>query len=201
VNTTVVAVVGSPGDDLLARAHGANVRVLASGMVEGAESLPRVAAARQEARRTAATYLLHDADPLGWVGDAWVRRFDGEGAAGELEVAVAETLARWRARTLDLPDYYLVVDPEDLSRTRRHWFLGVLGSAGPVRVAAVRADRPLTDGLAHLRTGPWWPPLDEVLAGIDRLVPDRAGVLPGSGVAADGDHGVGLIGPADKQIG
>jgi hypothetical protein len=34
------------------------------------------------------------------------------GPTGELEVAVAETLQRWRARAIELPDYDLVLNPE-----------------------------------------------------------------------------------------
>jgi hypothetical protein len=130
-----------------------------------------------EARRTTRPYLMHDADPLAWVADAWARRFDGHGAAGELEVAVAETLARWRARSLDLPDYYLIVDPEGFSPTLRHWFLGVLSSAAPTRVIAARPETMLVDYVAELRPGPWWPDLDQILAHLDRVVPDQAGRL------------------------
>jgi hypothetical protein len=36
-------------------------------------------------------YLVHDADPLALVADAWVRRYDQQGPAGELEVAVRDT--------------------------------------------------------------------------------------------------------------
>jgi hypothetical protein len=177
VNTTVVAVVAPPESDALSAVHGANVRVVRPhAAADGTESLQRAMTVWQEARGTAATYLVHDADPLGWVGNAWVRQFDGEGAAGELEVAVAETVARWRAGTLDLPDYYVVVDAEDLTPTRRHWFIGVLGSAAPARVVATRADHLLTDDLGRLRTGPWWPGLDEVLADIGEVVPDKVGL-------------------------
>ena len=171
--TTVVAVV-APDDALpLAHVRASNVRVLPSGG-EGS-TVDRAVTACEEARRTSVPYLVHDADPLGWVADAWGRFFDGEGVAGELEVAVSETLARWRARSLDLPDYYLVVDPERLTATRRHWFLGVLGSAAPVRVVPSRPSQPLVDHLPDLRPGPWWPDLDRLLNGVDRMVPDQAG--------------------------
>ena len=114
VNTTVIAVVAPPAagtgdagplDDVRAT----NVRVLR--IDADAPALERAASAYEQARRTRTPYLLHDADPLAWVADAWAQRFEGPNVAGALEVAVAETLARWRARSLDLPDYYLVVDP------------------------------------------------------------------------------------------
>ena len=177
VHTTVVAVVAGEDAAPLSSVRAANVRVLPP--EEGAPAVERATRAWEQARRTNVPYLLHDADPLGWVADAWARYFDGLGAVGELEVAVSETLARWRARSLDLPDYYLVVDPEELPPTRRHWFLGVLGSAAPSRVVTSHPSQPLVDRLADLRPGPWWPDLDRLLAGIERVIPDRTG-LPGA---------------------
>lgn len=175
VNTTVVAVVAAGDDDPLDGVQATNVRALQTDA--DAPALDRAVAACERARSTASPYLLHDADPLAAVADAWARRFEGRGAMGDLEVAVAETLARWRVRSLDLPDYYLVVDPEALSPTLRHWYLGVLGSAAPARVVASRPDTPLVEHLGSLVAGPWWPALDRLLDGIDRVVPDQAGRL------------------------
>jgi hypothetical protein len=182
VNTTVIAVVAPADATPLDAVRAANVRVLRS--EPDTPALERATLAWEQARRTTAPYLLHDADPLAWVADAWARRFDGQGAVGELEVAVAETLARWRARSLDLPDYYLVVGPEGFSPTLRHWFLGVLGSAAPTRVVTTRPSIPVVDHLGDLRPGPWWPELDRVLADIDRVVPDQAGTLAPTGSRA-----------------
>lgn len=179
VNTTVVAVVGPDPDDApLADVRAANVRVVRGDA--DAPALEKASRVWEQARRTTAPYLLHDADPLAWVADAWVRRFEGQGAVGELEVAVAETLARWKGRSLDLPDYYLVVDVERLGATLRHWFLGVLGSAAPTRVVVARQAMPVVDHLVELRPGRWWPRLDQILAGLDRVVPDQAGKLTDS---------------------
>lgn len=176
VHTTVIAVVASgDGDAPLRDVRAANVRVM---RVEGdAPPLEKASQVWELARRTTAPYLVHDADPLAWVADAWVRRFEGEGAVGELEVAVSETLARWRARSLDLPDYYLIVDAEGLGATLRHWYLGVLGSAAPTRVVFGRRARPVLDHLADLRPGRWWPDLDRILDDVDRFVPDQAGLV------------------------
>jgi hypothetical protein len=177
VNTTVVAVVAPAAGDVspLGQVRAANVRVLRPDTE--APALDRAVVAWEQARRTSTPYLLHDADPLAWVADAWSRRFQEQGSAGELEVAVAETLARWRARSLDLPDYYLLADPEGLSPILRHWFLGLLGSAAPSRVVTSRAGASVVDPLADLRPGPWWPGLDRVLAGIDRVLPEQLGPM------------------------
>jgi hypothetical protein len=175
VNTTVVAVVAPTTGDAspLDHVRAANVRVLRPDTDVAA--LDRAVVAWEQARRTSAPYLLHDADPLAWVADAWARRFQEQGSAGDLEVAVTETLARWRARSLDLPDYYLLADPEGLSPIIRHWFLGLLGSAAPSRVVTSRAGASVVDRLADLHTGPWWPDLDRLLAGIDRILPEQFG--------------------------
>jgi len=64
----------------------------------------------------------------------------GEGAtAGELEVAIRETVGRWRARAIELPDYYLLLDPGSWTATRRHWYLGLLHRAAPTRSDAYLA--------------------------------------------------------------
>jgi hypothetical protein len=181
--TTVIAVVAPAGSTPLDGVRATNVRVLrpeAEHVGAGTEprdraSLDRAVEACGEARRTAAPYLLHDADPLAWVAGAWTRYFEATGVTGDLEVAVAETLARWRARALDLPDYYVVVSPEGLAPTLRHWYLGVLAGAAPARVVALAPSEPITDRLPTLGTGPWWPGLDRLLDGVERVVPDRAG--------------------------
>jgi hypothetical protein len=188
VNTTVVAVVAPDDEKPLDGVRGANVRTIES--EPDAPPLDRAVAAYERAKATRAPYLLHDADPLGVCdADAWARRFEGKGPAGELEVAVAETLARWRARSLDLPDYYVVVDPEALSPTLRHWYLGVLGSAAPARVVPGQPSTPVADQLGTLRPGPWWPELDRLLDGIDKVVPDQAGPITAASTA-----------PLDKHI-
>jgi hypothetical protein len=188
VNTTVVAVVApeSVEPDPLDGVRGANVRVVRP--EPGAPALDRAVAAWDEARRTGSPFLVHDADPLAWVATAWAERFDGTGVAGDLEVAVAETQARWRARSLDLPDYYLVVEPEALPPVIRHWYLGVLNANSPARVVTGGRDTPVVDQLARLRAGRWWPDLDRILAGIDRIVPDLAGTpgRTGQPVPVDG---------------
>ena len=107
--------------------------------------------------------------------NAWVRRFDGDGPIGELEVVVSDTLARWRAGSIELPDYYLVLDAETWTPTRRHWYLGVLHAAAPARVVPVANADAAAAALARLTPGRWWPDLDDLLHDIDRVVPDQVG--------------------------
>ena len=59
---------------------------------------------------------MHDADPLAAAADAWVRRFTAQGPVGELEVVVTDTLVRWHAGSSELPDYYLLLDPNGGTR-------------------------------------------------------------------------------------
>jgi hypothetical protein len=173
--TTVVCVVGDGARAAVEALRGrANVRVV---VPEGeAVAADRAGEAWRLAAGTSVPYLVHDADPLAAVADAWVRRFDEAGAIGELEVAVADLVARWRARTVGLPDYYLVRDAESLSPTRRHWYLGYLHGAAPARVVPARGPASaLADGLGRLPTGRWWPDVDRLLEGVELVVPDRAG--------------------------
>jgi hypothetical protein len=175
VNTTVVVVVDGEADADLDGFRAANVRVLHP--EPGAPVLDRAVEAWGEVRRTSTRYVVHDADPLAWVAGAWTRRFDGQGPIGELEVAIAETLARWRAGSIDLPDYYLLVEPEDLDVARRHWFIGVLGAASPARVIPARNTGVLVDRLGELPPGRWWPPLDRLVGDLERTLPEQAGLI------------------------
>lgn len=132
--------------------------------------------------RAVATYVVHDADPLAEVGRAWADFFDGAAPTGGLEVAIEEALAALRAERLLLPDYYVVLDPDDLPVTRRHWWLGVLAGAAPARVVPAPASAAaVADVLGRLAAGRWWPAdLDGWLRGLPKVVPDRAGLAAGS---------------------
>lgn len=119
------------------------------------------------------TYLLDDDDPLAAVADAWVRLFEESGPIGELEVALADTVARWRAGSVELPDYYLVTGVDELTPTRRHWYFGVLHESAPRRVVPVDPSAHAVLGaLESLAPGPWWPPLDRLLDGIEHRAPE-----------------------------
>ena len=173
-STTVVAVVGDGARACVARlARGANV--VSAVPDPNDPPLDRAVAAWSEATRVHSPYFVHDADPLDATADAWVRRFESEGPVGELEVVVQDTLARWRAGSVELPDYYLVLDAESWGPTRRHWYLGVLHKAAPARVVPVAKADAAEAALPHLGAGRWWPDLDQLLADIDRVVPDQVG--------------------------
>jgi hypothetical protein len=179
-STTVVVLLGHDTDRVLQLLEGAaNVRVLR--LEDHLSPLDRAVAATSEAASAHIPYLVHDADPLAMVADAWVRYFDEAGPRGELEVAVSETVARSRIGTLELPDYYLVLDPERLDATRRHFWLGLLYREAQARVVPVESNpADVLVKLGALTPGRWWSPLDALLAGIETEVPDQIGVNPPS---------------------
>ena len=129
VNTTVVALVNA-ADATLDRVAASNVAVHRSDAETS--DLERAQAAWSAAHGAGRRYFVHRADPLAAVAAAWAREFDGPRVAGELEIARTETLTRWRAGSIALPDFYLIEAPDELPATERHWFLGVLaGRAMP----------------------------------------------------------------------
>lgn len=178
--TTVVAVVGDDAEACLrALADAANVATVAV-PTEPPPDDPwtRAQEAWRRTVRSKARFTVHAVDPLAEVGEAWAAGFDSAaaptGARGRLEVAVAGTLARWRADTIGLPDYYLVLSPDDLPVERRHWYLGVLHRAAPHRVVPVAAEREaVLAAIARLPAGRWWPELPQLLSGLDHELPDR----------------------------
>jgi hypothetical protein len=167
-SATVVCVVGDVDVATLARA---NVSTLSPPKDLG--PLERAMQATDTAGGAHAPYFVHDADPLVLVADAWVRLFEGSGPIGEVEVAVAETLARVRVQTVELPDYYVVVDADAMTPTRRHWYFGVLHDAVPMRVVPAPADaHQIVDALDHLAATRWWPPVPQLLDRIEHRAPD-----------------------------
>ena len=170
--TTVVAVIGEHAADCVHRL-GRATNVVPVSVDADDPPLDRAVATWSAAVRSHSPYLVHDADPLAAVADAWVRHYDELAPIGELEVAVAETRARWRVGSIELPDYYLVLDAEAWSPTRRHWYLGVLHRAAPARVVPVPDPDAGARTLPRLGAGAWWPDLDDLLEGIERVVPDQ----------------------------
>jgi hypothetical protein len=58
----------------------------------------------------------------------------------------------------------------------RHFVLGWLAAAAPVRVTPVAGTAAaVTRTLPALASGRWWPEPARLLDGLDRVVPDRAG--------------------------
>jgi hypothetical protein len=175
ISTTVVALIG-PDASYRTRQVGEATNVLAM-VPDGEQPLERAAAAWAGAVSTSRTYFVHDADPLKAVAADWAAMYDGKGKRGDLETSIAEAVARWRSRTIELPDYYLVLDAESLPDTMRHWYLGVLRAAAPARVVPVDATA-VERALSHLPAGRWWPDLPDLLNGIDRVVPDAVAPAP-----------------------
>jgi hypothetical protein len=100
----------------------------------------------------------------------------GPGSAASFEEQAADTLAAWRGKQFELPDYYLVVAGAEEADTGPDLYLGPLRAARPRRVTvAGTADRSadpaaaptmatsLLDTLRSLEHGPWWPPLDDLI--------------------------------------
>jgi hypothetical protein len=179
----VIAVVGDAAADCVARL-GLAANVVPVSVETDDPPLDRAVATWSEAARGHSPYLVHDADPLAAVADAWVRHYDEQGPIGELELAVAETLARWRVGSIELPDYYLVLDAESWGATRRHWYLGVLHTAAPARVLPVPDPDAAARTLPRLGAGAWWGDLEDLLDGLDRVVPDQLSSTGSAGMSA-----------------
>ncbi|MEV5500785.1 hypothetical protein AB0M50_35860 [Nonomuraea fuscirosea] len=176
LTSTVVVVAGDGAGDVVAGLDGLhNVRAIPRGERGPAE-------VTELAGRSAATYVVHDADPLAGVAAAWTGFFDGTEPVGGLEVAIEAALGELRADRLTLPDYYLVLDPDGMPETWRHWWLGVLAGAAPVRVVPVPASSSaVAQELGRLMAGRWWPAdLETWLRALPRVLPDRAGLPTGS---------------------
>ena len=193
-SSTVVALVGDVSENLLAgvgRSGNVSVARSAAETADGSassgsgqpSSVPSTATApggwepgaraMRDAARRRSMYVIVPDDPLAAVAVAWSRMWDLSAApagAADFEHAAATTLAAWRARQFELPDYYLVVSPPHLQTSGADFYLGPLRSARPRRVGvAGSADAPgqaslVLDGLRALKHGPWWPPLDELVA-------------------------------------
>ena len=73
-------------------------------------------------------YVVHDHDPLGHVANAWVEFFDDQSTYGVLELEIDRALDAAERHAISVPDYYVVLQPENLPVTWRHWWLGVLAA-------------------------------------------------------------------------
>lgn len=130
---------------------------------------------------SAAPYLVHDHDPLGHVAAAWVEFFDDQSTYGVLELEIERALDAAVRHDFSVPDYYVVIHPEVLPVTWKHWWLGVLSSASPSRVIPwPSADDSLAELLRRLPTARAWPEVDSWLPKVRGAIPDRVG-LPGAG--------------------
>ncbi|WP_375385040.1 hypothetical protein [uncultured Microbacterium sp.] len=172
---TVVAVVGAASGDAMATLDG----------IPGIETLslrgtdPAVAARRIAAAGT--TWIIHDADPLEHVAAAWVELYEERATLGTLELEVETALAQFESGDAIMPDYYIVLDPDQVQSTWRHWWCGALGHRAPRRVLPAHA--PTTSRDAALRTlltvlpsSRPWPEPSSWLPGLPFDIPDRVGL-------------------------
>ncbi len=172
---TVVAVVGTASDDALATLDGLpGVEALA---LHGSD--PGVASRRIAAAGT--PWVVHDADPLEHVAAAWIELYEERATLGTLELEVETALARFEAGDAIMPDYYIVLDPEEAEGTWRHWWCGALGYRAPRRILPAPApstprDRAFRRLLAGLPSSQPWPDPASWLPGLAFEIPDRVGL-------------------------
>lgn len=172
---TIVAVVGEASDDALATLDG----------LRGVETLslrdsePALAARRIAAAGT--PWVVHDADPLEHVAAAWVELYEERSTLGTLEIEVENALAQFDAGSALMPDYYIVLEPEDVPDTWRHWWCGALGHLSPRRVLPAHApaapdDAAIRRMLTSLPFSRPWPEPSTWLRGLPFDIPDRVGL-------------------------
>lgn len=178
--STEVVLVGRVAADAFERLDSLpNVRAARIADEAGAtdDRAPAAARARSFTAAAHSAYAVHDVDPLHEVGRAWVAYFDERAPLGTLEVAVEDLIARLRRDAATLPDYFVVVEPESLPVTERHWWLGAVSAAAPSRVVPAPASASaIASVLASLPAGRWWPDDNSTwLRGLASVVPDRVG--------------------------
>jgi hypothetical protein len=120
-------------------------------------------------------YLAHNRDPLAHVAAAWVEFFDDQATLGTLDLEVDRVLAAFRRQDVAMPDYYVVTEPESLSPTWQHWWLGVLPQAAPTRVIpwGEATTGSLGRALRNLPASRPWPNTDHWLHEVARTIPAR----------------------------
>lgn len=174
---TVVALVGSDSEPLLSGlADVPAVRALSLREAEPAAATRAVASAD-------CPYVVHDADPLEHVAAAWVELYEEKATLGTLEVEVETLLGLFAAGDAVMPDYYVVVGPESIEGTWRHWWLGALAHRAPSRVLPVEASgAALRARLRALPSSRPWPD-PAWLRRVHFDIPDRVGLRDQSGAA------------------
>jgi hypothetical protein len=145
--------------------------------------LAAAAEALRRAGRATSPYALVTADPLAAVADGWQGMWDLTQPQGpaRFEQEASAALAAWRAGRFELPDYYLVTmaeaDGRPPDQLEQNFYLGPLRAARPHRVAFVPATEPaeqaagVLQALGSFRHGPWWPPLDDLIAAARTFYP------------------------------
>ena len=168
--STSLTVIGDGAPALIgALEHLPNVRIAEFGEVDDDYADRWIA-------RTQAPYVVHDHDPLRHVASAWVEFFDDLATLDTLDLEVDRVLAKLGSDSTSMPDYYVILDPESLAPTWKHWWLGVLPEAAPTRVIPwSNQSGSFVRMLRRLPTGRPWPEPRTWLRGVARAVPDRVG--------------------------
>jgi hypothetical protein len=172
---TVIAIVGDAAEDALATLEGLpGVETLALH-----DSEPAIAGRRIVAAST--PWIVHDADPLGHVAAAWIELYEERATLGALEAEVDAALAQFAAGTALMPDYYIVLEPEDAPDVWRHWWCGALGRHAPQRVLPAHAPATPKDAgirrlIRRLPSSRPWPDPAAWLPDLPFATPDRVGL-------------------------
>lgn len=172
-SATIVTVIGTESDtDDVLRSLGElrNVHTMTLKSSDAVVASRRIAA-------SPSPYVLHDADPLEHVASAWVEFFDDQATLGALELEVSTAVSELSTGRRVMPDYYVVLEPESIQGTWRHWWLGALASAAPTRVLPVAASgNAVRQLLRRLPTGRPWPEPARWLPSLQYDIPDRVGL-------------------------
>jgi hypothetical protein len=179
---------------------------------DDADGVEAAVAALRRAAGISAPYVLVAADPLAAVAAEWSAMWDLSSeprGSDRFELRVGEALAAWRANQFELPDYYLVLTertspaetrsakarpaaattPAPPDENRPDFYLGPLRSVRPHRVAVAAAAEPaaqtaaLLSELSSLRTGRWWPSLEDIFRTARGFYPGALAESPDAGHA------------------
>jgi hypothetical protein len=198
--STVVVLAGqAPGQVLAAVERSMNVVVVRP--ADDADGIEAAVPALRRAAGISAPYVLVAADPLAAVAAEWSAMWDLSSeprGSDRFELRVGEALAAWRANQFELPDYYLVLtegsrptptDPAAPDDHRPDFYLGPLRSVRPHRVAVAAAAEPAAQAaavlseLGSLRTGRWWPSLEDIVRTARGFYPGALAESPDAGRA------------------
>ena len=199
--STVVVLAGKTSEQLLAAVE-RSMNVVLVRPAQEADGVEAAVAALRRASGISAPYVLVVADPLAAVAAEWSAMWDLSSeprGSDRFELRAAEALGAWRANQFELPDYYLVLTeqtgpssaaapatPED---HRPDFYLGPLRSVRPHRVAVAAAAEPaaqaaaLLSELGSLRTGRWWPSLEDIFGTVRGFYPGALTESPDAGRA------------------
>lgn len=170
---TLVSTDASSVADVLRRLQGGGLRNVDAISLRSADDQ----AVTQRLVSSHATYIVDDADPLEHVASAWVEFFDDRATIGTLQTEVDHAVDQLSSGRAVMPDYYLLLDPESLAGTWRHWWLGVLPHLSPSRVVPTPASvSRIGRLLSRLPTGRTWPDPDGWLRKLEHTVPDQTGL-------------------------